>query len=144
MFSIINCAARAYAQVGVETGVAAASPHHLVEMLFDAALEHIARAKEAIVARNPTRRGEAVSKVIRIVSEGLRASLDMQAGGEMAATLDQLYDYVTAQLVAATVNNRIAELDEVAQLLGALRDAWVRIAPPHAPAPSASFRCAAA
>jgi|307.fasta_scaffold27457_2 flagellar protein FliS len=124
-----NQGARAYARVGVETGVAAADPHRLVEMLFDGALAKIAIAREAIFARDTARRGEAVSQAITIISQGLRASLDHEVGGSIAAQLDALYDYMTVRLVQGGANNHAANLDEVAGLLGELRAAWTAIRP---------------
>jgi len=135
-----NQAARAYAQVGVETGVAAANPHRLVEMLFDGVLAKLATAREAILARDPARRGEAVSRAIEIISGGLRASLDPKAGA-IAEQLEDLYDYMTVRLLVGSTQNRTAELDEVAGLLTQLRNAWTAIRP--APAAEVAPRVAA-
>ncbi|MGM3372105.1 flagellar protein FliS, partial [Escherichia coli] len=45
MFGSMKRGANAYANIGVETGVIAASPHKLITMLFDGALVAIARAR---------------------------------------------------------------------------------------------------
>jgi hypothetical protein len=44
MFGSAQRGANAYAKVGIETGVVAASPHQLIVMLFDGALVAIATA----------------------------------------------------------------------------------------------------
>jgi flagellar protein FliS len=124
MYTTTNGAARAYAQVGLETTVAGASPHRLVLMLFDGALAAVARAREAMAAGRLAQKGELVSKAIQIVDEGLRASLDRAAGGALADQLDSLYEYMTLRLLLANRHNRVADLDEVARLLGELRGAW--------------------
>jgi len=129
MMTARNYGAAAYAQVGVETGVAAASPHRLIEMLFDGAVLSITQAREAMTARDIARKGAAISRAIEIIESGLRASLDHQAGGELAGQLEGLYDYMTAQLLAGNLHNRSEPLDEVARLLGELRQAWSGIAP---------------
>jgi|SRR5262245_18760474 len=129
MMTARNYGAAAYAQVGVETGVAAASPHRLIEMLFDGAVLSITQAREAMAARDIARKGAAISRAIEIIESGLRASLDHQAGGELAGQLESLYDYMTAQLLAGNLQNRSEALDEVARLLGELRQAWSGIAP---------------
>ncbi len=119
--------ASAYARVGLETGVAAASKHRLIEMLFDGAIASIAQAREAMQARDHARKGVAVSRAIDIVDNGLRASLDRSAG-ELAARLDELYEYISARLLEGSAHNDAAPLDDAARLLGELRSAWVGIA----------------
>ncbi len=114
----------AYAQVGVETGVAGADPHRLIGMLYDGLLQSLAQAREAMQAKQIARKGEAISKSIRILEEGLRASLDRARGAEIALRLDDLYEYMTTRLLAANLKNDMAALEEVARLVAELRDAW--------------------
>ncbi|TFV93999.1 flagellar export chaperone FliS [Oxalobacteraceae bacterium OM1] len=131
MFGSMN-GARAYANVGIETGVAAASPHALVVMLFDGAIAAVNGAKQAMQARDIAAKGKSVSKAISIIEEGLRASLDRKVGGEIALNLDALYEYMNGRLVNANATNDPAALDEVLQLLKGLKDAWVAIKPADA------------
>ena len=119
----------AYATVQVETDVACADPHRLVLMLFDAALVAVHRANERMRVRDVATKGAAVSKAIQIIEEGLIASLDMQAGGPLAGRLRELYQYMTRRLLMASVQNDPAGLEEVARLLGDLKDAWAAIRP---------------
>ncbi len=119
----------AYATVKAETDVAAADPHHLVLMLFDAALVAVRRATERMRVRDAATKGVAVSKAIQIIEEGLIASLDMQAGGELAGRLRELYEYMTRRLLMASVKNDPAGLEEVATLLADLKDSWASIRP---------------
>lgn len=121
--------ATAYARVQVETDVAAAGPHALVRMLFDAALAAVQRAEERMRARDVATKGQAVSKAIQIIEEGLILSLDEAAGGELAAQLRELYQYLTRRLLLASVQNDPTGLEEVARLLGELKSAWAAIAP---------------
>lgn len=53
----------------------------------------------------------------------------MESGGELAERLAALYDYMAQRLLFANLKNSSAALDEVAELLGSLRDAWAQIAP---------------
>jgi flagellar protein FliS len=135
-------AAGAYAQVGLETGVAAAHPHKLVEMLFDASLGHIAQARDALAAGDRARRGACVSRAVRVVEDGLRASLDHRAGGSLAAQLDALYEYTVLRLASANASGSPEGLEEAARILAELRDGWRTIAPAAA-APAAGVRLAA-
>jgi flagellar protein FliS len=134
MFGTMNSGAAAYAKVNVETGVAAASPHKLVMMLFDGALVSISSAIRHMEAGEISAKGQAISRAISIIENGLRASLDKSAGGEVAENLDGLYGYMNTRLVTANLNNQKDHLEEVHRLLKDLRDAWAAIEPKPAEA----------
>jgi len=127
MFSSARKAVDAYAQVGVETGVASADPHKLILMLYDGALAAICAARLAINRSEIPAKGAAISKAIAIVDGGLKASLDVEAGGALAKRLADLYDYMISRLLAANLHNDTTLLDEVAHLLEELRSAWAQI-----------------
>lgn len=118
----------AYAKVGVETGVMAASPHKLILMLIDGALLSIAMAGQAIQEKKIALKGEEISRAIEIIANGLKASLDKQAGGELAERMDALYDYMCQRLLQANLHSNPAILDEVAGLLKELKGGWEEIA----------------
>ena len=122
-------AAHAYRQIGLETGVAAASPHRLILMLFDGALRALAEASSHLALGDVARKGEAVSRAIAIIQEGLGASIDAQRGGSLAGQLGQLYEYMGRRLLMASIDNDPGGIAEVARLLGELRDAWTAIEP---------------
>jgi flagellar secretion chaperone FliS len=125
-----------YARVGVETGVSGASPHRLVAMLFDGFADAIAQAKGALGGGHIEAKGRAISRAARIVDEGLKASLDLEGGGPLAADLADLYAYVTLRLTQANLHNDEHALDECMRLMQPLREAWASIAP-QADAPRA-------
>lgn len=130
-------AIKAYAKVGVESGVSAADPHKLISMLYQGALLAIANAKNGIMRKDIPAKGAAISKAILIIDDGLKASLDKDVGGELAQNLASLYDYMTSRLLAANMKNDMAALDEVARLLTDLKGAWDSIRPASA-APAAA------
>ncbi|HJW54196.1 MAG TPA: flagellar export chaperone FliS [Burkholderiaceae bacterium] len=132
MFGSATSGAGAYAKVGVETGVAAASPHKLVVMLFEGAMVAIASAIQHMQAGDIAAKGKAISKAISIIDSGLRASLDKKVGGEVALNLDALYEYMSSRLLTANLKNQPKILEEVYQLLKGLKDAWEAITPPAA------------
>ena len=137
MFGTTSSGAKAYAAVGVETGVAAASPHKLVVMLFEGAMVAISSAIQHMQSGDIARKGEAISKAITIIENGLRASLDKKVGGEVALNLDALYEYMGNRLVIANLKNQQTVLEEVYQLLKGLKDAWESIAPTPVAQPTA-------
>ncbi len=128
MFASYSNKASAYAKVGVETDVTSASPHKLILMLYDGALAHIHSARLAMGNKNIPVKGQHISKAIDIIINGLKVSLNMEAGGELAERLDALYDYMSERLLYANLHNNVPALDEVTELLENLRGAWAGIA----------------
>jgi flagellar secretion chaperone FliS len=120
--------AQMYSRVGVETGVQGASPHKLVAMLFEGYFESLMRAKAAMASGQIEVKGREIGRAVRIVEEGLKASLDLRAGGSLAADLSELYAYVTLRLTQANLKNDAAALDECHALVKPLHEAWQSIA----------------
>ena len=129
MFGTKRSGANAYANVGVETGVMAASPHKLITMLFEGAIAALSAALVHMEAKSIANKGKSISKAISIIDNGLRASLDKNVGGEIAANLDALYGYMSDRLLQANLNNSPEMVREVITLLGDLKGAWEAIVP---------------
>lgn len=127
MFGTARNGANTYATVGMETGVVAANPHKLIVMLFDGAKTAVTNAMQQMKRGETEAKGQAISQAIMIINSGLRASLDKAAGGEIAASLDALYEYMSNRLLMANLNNEPAILEEVGSLLSQLREAWEAI-----------------
>lgn len=122
----MNMGARQYAVNSYKTGVVAeveeASPHRLIQMLFEGCLQRMAAAKGAMQHNEIAMKGENIGKAIGILG-GLRASLDLSQG-EIATNLDRLYDYMERRLVEANLKNDVSIIDEVSSLLRDVRSAW--------------------
>ena len=131
MYAMARHAVNAYSRVGTETGVMTANPHQLILMLFEGARLAIAKAGLHVQRNETTAKGEAISKAIMIIDHGLKASLDVEAGGEMAEKLYALYDYMTNRLLIANLRNELKALEEVGRLLGELHGAWEAIGKPN-------------
>ena len=116
-----------YSQVGVETRVSGAGPHQLVAMLFDGFQEAVAQARGALRSGDLAAKGTAIGRAVRILDEGLRAGLDLRAGGSLARDLDDLYGYLGLRLTVANLRNDEAVLDECQRLMQPLREAWASI-----------------
>jgi flagellar secretion chaperone FliS len=117
--------AQAYRSMAAQTGVSGASAHRLVQMLYDGFLDSLVEARGAIRAKDFERKGRAIGRAVGIVEEGLRSGLNLNAGGELARNLDQLYSYVSRRLTQANLRNDERLLDECRTLLQPLRDAWM-------------------
>ncbi len=109
-------------KAGVVTEVEEASPHRLIQLLFEGALQRIAVAKGLIQRREIEEKGNNISRAITIVG-GLRASLDMSQG-EIAQNLDNLYEYIERRLLEANLKNDELILDEVSSLLRDIKVSW--------------------
>ena len=116
-------ALKQYGQVATQAGVAVADPHRLIQMLMEGALEKIATAKGLMARGDVAKKGQQITWAISII-DGLRVSLDKKAGGDIAANLDDLYDYMERRLFQANLENDALILDEVSGLLRDIKSAW--------------------
>jgi flagellar protein FliS len=114
---------RSYRKVSLESEIAVASPHRIIQMMFEGALQRIAQAKYAIQQKNHAQKGENIGKAISIIA-GLSGSLDMDAGTEISANLDSLYEYMLRRLSEANVANDVEMLEEVSALLRTIKEGW--------------------
>lgn len=129
MFGMMRSPAESYAKVSVDAAVETSDPHRLVLMLFDGAIAAVSLARIHMEAGQIPQKGAAISKAIDLVVNGLQASLDREAGGDLAERLAALYEYMAQRLLFANLKNSVAALDEVSELLSGLREAWAQIAP---------------
>jgi flagellar protein FliS len=120
-----------YARAYHAQSVLTASPGQLVLMLFDGALRFLALAKQGFdQPEENVRRFESINanlqKAQNILAE-LQGTLNHEAGGEVALTLDRLYDYYSRRLFEANIKKRVEPVIEVERFLQELRDAWAEM-----------------
>lgn len=120
--------AGAYQQVRSHGGVESASPHGLITLLMDGALERLVKARAHMVRGEVAAKGETISKCIEIIG-GLRDGLDPKVERAMVERLDSLYEYMSRRLLQANMQDDATIIDEVSKLLQQVRDSWVQIAP---------------
>lgn len=128
MFSSSKRHIDAYTKVGLETGVDGASPYRLITMLLDGAILSLGRAAQALKEKRVGDKGKEISIAIDIISSGLQASIDLEAGGQIAERLNSLYDYMCTRLLHANLRNDLAAIQEVSNLLGEIKAGWEEIA----------------
>jgi len=104
-----------------------ASPVELVVLLYDGAIRFLADAERAMAAGDLRARATAISRALAIVNE-LQATLDLERGGEIAAELDRLYDFIQDRLLRVTRDHNAAGLGDAQRVLNAIADAWRTIA----------------
>ena len=120
-------AMRQYQTVNTQAQAVDASPHRLIQMLMEGGLSRLAQARGAMDRGQVAMKGELIGKAIAIVG-GLREGLDLEKGGEVAANLDRLYEYMITRLFEANLHNTVAPLEEVAVLLRNVKSGWDAIA----------------
>ena len=108
-----------------------ASPEKIVQMLYEGAIRHLERSHTAL--RDPAMThspevGESLGKAIGIVGE-LRSSLDHEAGGELAANLDRLYEFSLEQISQANLSRNAEPVENSLRVLRTLKEGWDGIIP---------------
>jgi len=119
----VRSALKQYKQVNVHSMVEGASPHRLIQMLMEGALEKIHIARGLMVEGKLGPKAEQITWAISII-DGLRISLDKELGGEIAQNLEDIYDYMVRRLVETNLKNDVAILDEVSDLMRQIKEAW--------------------
>ncbi len=123
MFTQHNDGAAAYQSVSAQSSIENADQHKLVEMLYSGAISRINIAKSHMEMGNVSNKGKTISDVIAIVEE-LRRTLNMEKGGELAANLHDLYEYMKSRLLQANLKDDADILEEIKGLLEKLLDGW--------------------
>lgn len=115
-----------YKQITAHSAVEEASPHRLIQMLFEGLLDRLNLAKGHIARKELEEKTRYLDMSLSIIG-GLQASLDMDKGGEVAKNLDALYDYMTMRLFKANAENKAEYVEEVANLVREIKSAWDEI-----------------
>lgn len=120
----------AYASIRAykETQVATASQGELILLAYDGALKWVAAARAELEREkpNPEKVHRALMRAQAIVEE-LQGALRMQEGGELAANLNRLYDYILHLLMEANIHKDLEKLVQAQTMLRELYEAWVQI-----------------
>lgn len=122
------------AQAYIQTQIQSRSPLELVVMLYDGGLRFLQQTIDAMQRGDLVAKRDSLSRAMAIVAE-LHGMLDLEQGGEVAASLDSLYTYMMERLTTANQKRDPAPVAEVMRLMTGLRDAWSQVA--QAPPPAA-------
>ncbi len=116
-------AVQLYNRVNVQSGVDSASPPRVIQILLEGAIARLAAAKGHMQRRETAEKGRHLSATISII-EGMRANLNMEAGGEIANNLNALYEYMTTRLMEANLRNDPLIIDEIDALVREIKVGW--------------------
>ncbi|SDK06327.1 flagellar protein FliS [Ferrimonas sediminum] len=121
---------KAYRQVSVDSQKAEASPHKVVQLLLGGSIDKLIQSKLAIETNQVAKKGELMGRSMEIITH-LKASLDREQGGEIAANLASLYEYVLRRIAEANAGNDSGIVDEVVDLLKTVKEGWDAIPAEH-------------
>jgi flagellar protein FliS len=107
----------------IETAVSEASPHRLIEMLFENLLKNLNLTKRFIEKRDYEKKAKFSGKCISIIT-ALREGLDFDCSEEVSNNLDGLYSYCSRLIFEASSKNNTAEIDVVIELIKPISDSW--------------------
>ena len=107
----------------LEQSVQTASPAQLTLMLYNGCVKQLHLAGKAIETGDAEAAGCALIKAQRIVRE-LRTTLDDRY--ETAGQLRPLYDFVLDTLIAANVRKSRQKVEDAADIITGLREAWAQ------------------
>ena len=115
-----------YGQIKNDAQTTYASPHQLMLMLFDGAIEAMSFTIGAIQNNNFELRSKQNTRSITIIN-GMRECLDMETGGELADNLYSLYQYMTQELFKASFKNDVDTIKNIQTMLKDIRGSWEKI-----------------
>ena len=115
-----------YGKIKDDTQTMYASPHQLMLMLFDGAIEAMSFTIGAIQNNDLALRSKQNTRSITIIN-GMRECLDMQAGGELADNLYALYQYMAQELFRANFKNDSETIRNIQTMLKDIRGSWEKI-----------------
>ena len=115
-----------YGRIKNDTQSMYASPHQLILMLFDGAIEAMSITIGAIQQKNISLRSKQSSRAISIIN-GMRDCLDIEAGSDLANNLDSLYLYMAQELFVAGLKNDTETIRNIQAMLRDIRESWGQI-----------------
>jgi flagellar secretion chaperone FliS len=99
----------------------------LIVLLYEGAIKFLLSAQEGIREKDIVKRHNNIYRVLDIIAE-LRNSLNFSQGGEIATSLNALYQFMEGHLMTANIQNDAQMIQEVVNILSSLKEAWQTIA----------------
>ena len=108
------------------SAVTTQSKGRLVVLLYDGAIKFMTLAIKELEANNHETKGRYINRALDIIHE-LNAILDMNAGGDMAANLRNLYCFMIKHLSEANIKRDPQMIRDVIKLMEELNQSWKAI-----------------
>ncbi|MFP8843666.1 flagellar export chaperone FliS [Shewanella baltica] len=114
---------QSYRKVSLESEITVASPHRIIQLMFAGALQRLAQTRYAMEQNDLVNKGVYIGKAVSIII-GLQNSLNMDAGGQIAKNLSDLYDFMLRKITEANLNNDVKAIDDVCDILRTIKEGW--------------------
>ncbi|MFC3714112.1 flagellar export chaperone FliS [Sphingoaurantiacus capsulatus] len=115
-----------YQNVDLQTRAAGATPHQLIAMLFEEALNAIDTLSAAAARKDFARAAQSQARALSIIG-GLQASLDMERGGDLAQNLADVYREASRLIMASGKSNEPMFAQQARSMLAEIASAWSAI-----------------
>ena len=106
-----------------ETQFATADRGRLLLLMFEGGLKFLAQSRSGLEAGDFVRFAHQLGRAQAVIAE-LMHTLDHKAGGEIAANLERLYQFMLDHLVEANRRKSVRHIEQVSRLLGTIADAF--------------------
>lgn len=117
---------KAYRRTSLEAELSVATPHRVIQLLFNGLLERLSQAKGAIERKDYEYKADRITKALGII-DGLQGALERKENPELSDKMYALYDYMKLQLTQASSSLDASPIDEVMKLLMPIKQAWDNI-----------------
>jgi len=109
-----------------KAGVLTADPKRLVSMCYEEAIRNLKIARTKYISRDYEEKAQALQKAMDFIC-ALNSAIDFEKGGEIAANLHALYNYMTYRLMEADLKRDLRAMDHIIWMLVELKAAWEEI-----------------
>ena len=96
--------------------VSTSSQGKLILMMYEGAINFVKMIKKSIEENNTAQKGVYIRKAHDIINE-LSCSLDVKKGGEVAAKLENLYQFMIKQLIIVNIKSDMNALISILNIL---------------------------
>ena len=106
-----------------ENRVTTQTPGRIVVMLYEGAIKFLKKSITELEAGQFIEKGKSISRAVDIIQE-LNVTLNMEAGGEIAQNLRQLYAFMVERLFQANIRQDPELIRDTIRLLEELNEGW--------------------
>jgi flagellar biosynthetic protein FliS len=117
-----------YKEMQVTADINKSSKKDLLLMMYDAVIQNLTEAVNAIASNNTTVKIKKIEKVLSIIELGLIMSLSKDGAKEVAESLELFYEDAATRLVLGNLKNDTKLITEIKNSFVDLRKCWEKVA----------------
>lgn len=116
------------------TAIETADPIQLIILCYEAAINDLKQAEELHKRRDMNEAYRKIRHAQDIITE-LLVDLDYERGGDIARSLNRLYNFILRQLIGINSREDTSIYDHLVKIFSELRDGWegIRLSPSQTP-----------